>query len=75
MTVLYQYDMNGGDIGGNRGPLNYTDCCNLCLNTTGCLGFVSGWPNNTDTGARLSCWLKNTINTPNINLQYTSAHF
>ncbi|CAF1437244.1 unnamed protein product [Adineta steineri] len=74
MTVLQQKDMPGNDM-ANELPKTYTECCVWCLSTSGCRGFVWGWPNNTNTGQQSHCWLKSILVAPTSLAQFTCVHF
>ncbi|CAF1071552.1 unnamed protein product [Adineta ricciae] len=74
MTVLHEKDMFGNDI-VHQQPKNYNECCNWCLSMSGCLGFVWGWPNNSNSFQQSHCWLKRTLITPTNLAQVTTAHF
>ncbi|CAF1583869.1 unnamed protein product [Adineta steineri] len=74
MTVLQQKDMPGNDM-ANEQPKTYTECCIWCLSTSGCRGFVWGWPNNTSSFQQSHCWLKSILVAPTSLAQFTSVHF
>jgi hypothetical protein len=74
MTALFNSDMPGNDI-ANNAPINFTACCTWCVSMPACVGFVWGWPNNSNSFQISRCWLKGTLVPPTPNPEFTAAFF
>jgi len=72
MTVLTGYDLPGDDI-INYVLGNYTLCCQLCQNYTGCMAYTWGLPT---AGSNVNrCFLKYGVPASSANVVLVSAYF
>ncbi|CAF1484388.1 unnamed protein product [Adineta steineri] len=74
MTVLLGKDTTDNDLICKQ-PTTFAECCTFCLLTSGCLGFVWGWPNHTQSHSQSACFLKNAFVNPSNSVQLTYAYF